>query len=203
MHKAARFHRAGSVVGALVLSLAGASSALASNTTVDPATLVPVPPEGYTCTANGAQVYCTATFVTSYVNEPWLDLRCGTVYATGRDVLFAKRWYQNGLLVLKRVHEDAEYTWSLSPTGGGITLSAVTHTGWVEEYSVPGDVSTNFGHQEGTDLLVRGPSGGVVWQISGQIHGEERFTGHFMTDENPPIPITSPAEADLCAAFGA
>jgi hypothetical protein len=202
MHTGRRLHGAGAVIAALTLSLAGAGTATASNTIVDPATLVPVPPDGYVCTADGAQVSCIATFVADFVNEPWLDMPCGTVYATGRDVRVAKRWYQNGLIVLKRVHEDSISTWSLSPTGGGTVLSAITHTNWVEQYSVPGDVTSNSGHQEGTDLLVRSPSGGVVWQISGQIHGEDRFTGHFKTDDNPPIPITSPAEADLCAAFG-
>jgi hypothetical protein len=203
MHTGRHLHLAGAVIAALALSAVGAGSAVASGTIVDPNTLVPVPPQGYVCSVDGAQVYCTATFVADSVNEPWFDMPCGTVYATGRDVRDAKRWYQDGLLVEKRVHEDLSYTWSLSPTGGGTVLSVIGHTNWVEQYAVPGDVTTAFGHQQGTDLLVRGPSGGVVWQISGQIHGEEFYTGHFMTDDNPPIPITSPAQGDLCAAFGA
>jgi hypothetical protein len=203
MNTGRRFHRAGAVIAALALSVAGAGSASASNMIVDPNTLTPVPPDAYVCTANGAQVYCTATFVADFVNEPWFDMPCGTVYATGRDVVEGKRWYQNGLLVEKRAHEDSTFTWSLSPTGGGTVLSGITHTNWVAQYAIPGDETTNYGHQEGTDLLVRSPSGGVVWQISGQIHGEEFYTGHFKTDDNPPIPITSPAEADLCAAFAA
>lgn len=203
MHTGRRIHRVGAAIAALALSLAGAGAASAGSRSVDPITLVPVPPEEYVCTANGAQVYCTATFVADLLNEPSFDMPCGTVYATGRDVKSAKRWYQDGLLVEKRVHDDATFTWSLSPSGGGTVLSVITHTNSVEQYAVPGDVTTNYGHQQGTDLLVRSPSGGVVWQISGQIHGEEFFTGHFMTDDNPPIPITSSVEADLCAAFGA
>jgi hypothetical protein len=203
MHTRRRLHRIGAVIAGLTLSVAGAGAATASGTSVDPSTLVPVPPDAYVCSANGVQVYCTATVVTDFVNEPQFDVRCGTVYGTGRDMKSAKRWYVDGLIVEKRVHEDTAFTWSLSPTGGGTVLSGITHTNWVEQYAVPGDVTTNFGHQQGTDLVVRGPSGGVVWQISGQIHGEEFFTGHFMTDENPPMPITSPAQGDLCAAFGA
>jgi hypothetical protein len=203
MHKVHRLHRAGAVIAALALSLAGASAAGASNVSVDPSTLVPPPAPGSTCTANGAQVYCTVTIEASYVNEPWFELPCGIVYATGTDVREAKRWYQDGLLVRRHIHEDSEYTWSLSATGDGKVLTVITHTNWGEVYTVPGDLSSAVGHQEGTDLLVRDPNGGVVWQISGQIHGEERFTGHFVVDNPPPIPITSPGIVDLCEVFAA
>jgi hypothetical protein len=203
MHKAHRLHRAGAAIAALALALSGASAAGASNVSVDPSTLTPPPAPGATCTANGAQVSCTVTIKASYVNEPWIELPCGTVYATGSDVREYTRWYQDGLLVRRHVHEDGESTWSLSATGDGKVLSVITHTNWGEVYTVPGDFSSGVGHQEGTDLLVRDANGGVVWQISGQTHGEERFTGHFVVDDPPPIPITSLGIVDLCEAFAA
>jgi len=204
MHAVRLRNRTGAAIAAaLALSLAAGPSAFASNVAVDPNTLTPPPVPGTTCTANGAQVLCTLTLDVSFTNEPWFELPCGVVYATGRDVREARRWYEDGLLVRRHVHEDAEATWTLSATGAGPLVSVITHTNWGEVYTVPGDLSSAVGHQEGTDLLVRSPGGGVVWQISGQTHGEERFTGHFLVDEPPPIPITSPAVGDLCAALGA
>jgi hypothetical protein len=203
MHSVRPLGRTATIAAALALSLTSGAPAFASNVAVDPNTLVPPPVPGTTCTANGAHVLCTITVDVAYTNEPWLELPCGVVYATGRDVREARRSYENGLLVRRHVHEDAEAVWSLSPTGASPLVSAITHTNWGEVYTVPGDLSSAVGHQEGTDLLVRSTNGGVVWQISGQTHAEEAFTGHFLVDEPPPIPITSPAIGDLCAALGA
>lgn len=198
-----RSRTGGAVAAALALSLWAGPAAFASNRAVDPNTLTPPPLAGTTCVLNGAEVLCNLTIDVSYTNEPWFEAPCGVVYATGRDVREYTRWYENGLLVRRHVHEDGEASWTLSPTGAGPLLSVITHTNWGETYTIPGDLSSAVGSQQGTDLLVRSTDGGVVSQISGQTHGEERFTGHFFVDEPPPIPITSVEIADLCAALEA
>lgn len=189
------------VAAALALALWTGQAANASTISVDPNTLTPPPLAGTACVLNGAEVLCTLTIDVSYTNEPWFEASCGVVYATGRDVREYTRKYESGLLVRRHVHEDGEASWTLSPAGAGPLLSVITHTNWGEVYPIPGDLSSAVGHQQGTDLLVRDSSGGVVTQISGQLHGEEPFTGHFFVDEPPPIQITSPEIADLCAAL--
>jgi hypothetical protein len=184
------------MVAALVLLVASVVTvAAAGHTPVDPATLSPEPPGGAVCWSTGTAVRCDSTFDASYANEPFLELACGTVYATATDIRWATRWYEQGLLVRRSVHETAEGFWTLSPTGAGPRATVVTHTGWGEDYLVPGDLSSAVGSQQGTDFLVRAPRGGVLFQVSGQTHGEERFTGRFLVPDDPSV------AAALCEAL--
>ena len=172
----------------LLLSLTGvAPASAAGQRPVDQATLTPQPPAGAICWSTGTAVRCDSIFDASRTNEPELELPCGVVYATVTDIRFAKRWYDDGLLVRRQVHATAEGFWTLSPTGAAPRVSVVTHTGWGEDYLVPGDLSSAVGSQQGTDFLVRSDRGGVLLQVSGQTHGEERFTGRFLVPDEPAV----------------
>jgi hypothetical protein len=189
----------------LAMLLFGASgTVVAGGSSVDGATLTPPAPPGALCWDTGVQVRCDSIVDVSFVNEPAFELPCGLVYATGRDFRWANRWYQDGLLVKRRVHAHGEGTWSLSPVGAGPVLTFVIHTGWGEVYPIPGDLSSQVGHQQGTDLLVKSPDGGLVAHVSGQTHGEERFTGLFGWFEGPyNLDGQAQVAADMCEALGA
>ena len=183
------------VAAAVLLVLSAAGVAAAGHTSVDLSTLSPQPPEGSVCWSTGTAVRCDSTFDASYVNEPAGDLPCGTLYATATDIRVATRWYEGGLLVRRAVRQTASGIWTLSPTGVAPVVTFVSHTGWGETYLVPGDLSSNVGSQQGTDILVRAPRGGVIVQVSGQTHGEDRFTGLFRVPDDPAV------AAALCEAL--
>ena len=67
----------------------------AANSSVDPGTLIPVPPEGAVCRADGPWTICHTDVSSATVNEPVLDLTCGTVYETGTDIRQSIRWYND------------------------------------------------------------------------------------------------------------
>ena len=50
-------------------------------------------------------------------------LPCGTLYETVYDLREGIRWYLDGKLVRRFVSQNAEGTWSLSPTGDGPTVT--------------------------------------------------------------------------------
>ena len=184
-----------SVVALATLLLGAASPVVAGHVAVDPATLSPQPTPGASCWSTGTAVRCEGTFDFSYANEPAFELACGVVYATSQDIRTSIRWYVEGLLVRRAVHQTAIGFWTLSPTGAGPAVSVVAHTGWGETYTIPGDLSSAVGSQQGTDMLVRAPNGGVIAHISGQTPREEGFTGRFV------VPDDGPAAAALCAAL--
>ncbi len=76
---------------------------------------------------------------------------------------------------MKRVvHQKARSTWSLSPTGEGLTVTVTAH---------------------GSDLTVMAPGYGVIVNIAGR-GSDDGFHGTFIAPEDPAV-------ADkLCAALG-
>ena len=133
------------LLAAVVLSALASSAALASSrTSVDPATLTPVPPPGATCwyTTNPHDVTCRTFKDFNADQEPVFDVTCGKVYETSRDHRDGLRLYVDGLAVRRFVHGQMSGTWSLSPnaTGRVITLSS----DWVSTsvWTTPGDDNT-------------------------------------------------------------
>ena len=89
---------------------------------VDRDSLVPPPPAGADCRAAGQRVIChTGVIEPERINEPLLDLPCGTLYESSTDVRRGIRWYDasSHTIVKRFVSFDLEGTWSLSPSGEG------------------------------------------------------------------------------------
>ena len=182
------------VARALILAVVGLPAlapAAAARSSVDPGTLVPPVQPDAACYEQGSFVQCDIYVLLSWTNEPAFELPCGLVYETRYDERFVTRWFDDFLLVRRLVHQRAEGTWSLSPTGDGASVTFKSSANWGEVYTVPGDPESAVGHQRGTDYLVQGSDGSVIWHISGRTHGpEEAFDGRFVVDE-----------AALCAAL--
>ncbi|MBA2382049.1 MAG: hypothetical protein H0V73_08060 [Chloroflexi bacterium] len=174
----------------------GQAPAALAGAAVDADSLVPPPPPGATCSADGRYVICSTTFFEAPVDEPAFELPCGQVYVTATDNRAGRRWYVDGKLVRRHVVQEVAGTFSLSTDGSTPAISFVSHTQWGEVYRIPGDLDTADGQQSGTDLLGKSANGGVLFHISGRTNGDEEFTGKFQAPEDPAI-------ADvMCEALG-
>jgi hypothetical protein len=156
---------------ALAMSCAGlvlGGAPASAGDLVDPTTLVPEPPPGATCRANGASVICHTTFNASIQNEPAFPLSCGLLYETAEDVRRGIRWYVDGRLTRRFVFQTAAGSWSLSPTGDGPSVSWVAHANWQNvniDADAPEETWPTTLH--GVALRVTGPDGQVIFQFSG------------------------------------
>jgi hypothetical protein len=169
----------------------------AARSLVDPSTLVPGPPPGAVCWAVGAGTICHTQVSFPSVNEPVLDLACGTVYQTGTDVRLGIRWYDDENKLVKRLFTlTADASWSLSPQGAEPTVDVTIRENWSSLFAVPGDLSTEFGgHTAGVGVKVQSPGFGVIALVAGLVDASETFHGIFIVPEDPAV------SAKLCAAL--
>jgi hypothetical protein len=167
----------------------------ASNGLVDPNTLIPVPPPGAECHADGQWIICHTALSLAPVNEPGLELPCGTEYETGTDDRRGIRWYNSDRRLAKRfVTQDVELEWSLSPTGAGPTVTLTVHANWRNDYAVPGDESTGpqITHGEAT---LQAPGFGVIAHNAGLDLPDETHHGAFRDISDPAVAL------EVCSAL--
>ena len=165
--------------GVAIISTAMPASAGSS---VDPETLIPVPPPGASCDLDGNQIICHTTFVESDENNGFADLPCGTLYETATSNRWGIRTYHTSdrKLVTRRVFEDLSGFWSLSPTGEGPVVSISAHDGWVDQYTIPGDedsASETFHGEFKAQLPGSGAAvhGAGIDLVDGTHHGVSRW----------------------------
>ena len=158
----------------LVLALgaalvAGTAASAAAGPVVDPGTLQPPPPPGTVCRDDGPWTICTRETVESWTLVPIFALPCGQIYESAVDARDARRWYRDGKLVKRRVVQNAEATWTLSPDGSGPVAEVGIHANWIVELAVPGDESTGSltAHGNFATVHLPGPGGGSALHISG------------------------------------
>ena len=146
------------LVGAVLIWMAAPAGA---GPIVNPTALQPEPPLGAVCRADGPWTICQTTFLVDVVNEPILDfgLPCGTVYETIFDLREGIRWYLDGKLVKRFVSQNAEGTWSLSPTGAGPAVTVALHGTWRK--STPCRAMSRAGRRPSTGAA--SPSGHLAW----------------------------------------
>jgi hypothetical protein len=157
---------------------------------VDPSTLVPEPPPGAICRANGAGVICETTFNGSVLNEPAFPLPCGLIYETSDDVRRGIRWYIDGRLTQRFVFQNAAGSWSLSPTGDGPRVTLVAHDDWQNrniDASTPEETWSTTSH--GMILRITGPDGGPIFQYTGleRPDGTHSGLGSWVDLDSPQI----------------
>ncbi len=182
---------------AVVTALGAQASVLAAS--VDPDTLVPVPPNAE-CRVTGQHVICETAFVASLVNEPILDfdLPCGMLYETIEDVRRGIRWYDaDTLTIVKRaVFQNARGYWSLSPTGDGPRVTLMAQANWVNtEFPDPLDEETWPTTSHGDAFKLSAPGYGVIVQFAGQDETDGTHHGVARWIDDPAV------AAELCAAL--
>jgi hypothetical protein len=169
---------------------------------VDQDTLIPQPPPGADCRADGNRVIChTAVVEPDKVNEPLLELPCGTVYETSTDVRRGIRWYDaSSRTIVKRfVSFDLQGAWSLSPAGAGpaarIAVHAVSRDVSFPDPEDPDSWPTTF---YGAGLTVQAPGYGVIALVSHEegYGPDEDAHGVGGALEDPEV------ASELCAALG-
>jgi hypothetical protein len=173
-----------------------AIAAAAASTVVDQSTLIPVPPPGAVCHADGPWTICHTEVSFPSLNDPVFDLPCGTVYLTGSDVRHGIRWYNSDNKIVKRfVTQDAEGTLSLLPQGAGPTVTVTAHDNWRNVYTVPGDVSSGEQPTHGDVLTLQAPGFGVIAHIAGLNPDDPAGHGIVRSVDDPAV------AAKLCAAL--
>ena len=186
---------------ALVAALSGVliwmAAPAAAGPIVDPGTLEPEPPPKAVCREDGPKTICETVFVVEAVNEPIidLDLPCGTIYETIDDLREGIRWYVDGKLVKRFVSQNADGTWSLSPTGEGPTVTIAIHANWRNEYAIPGDESSGPEVLHGSDFNVRAPGFGVIAHVAGLKHPDGTHRGVLRFIDEPQAAMA------VCAAL--
>jgi hypothetical protein len=179
---------------------AGAPTLAAASKAVDPSALKPPPAlVGATaeCQADGQWIICHTLLDLSDADAPVLDLPCGTVYETASDIRHGIRWYNasDSMLVKRHVRQDVDGTWTLSPSGGGATVSVTAHGRFYDsQYAIPGDVESGVGADQG-EFTVSAPGFGVIAHIAGRDATDDPHRGVFVPPEDPAV------AAQLCAAL--
>ena len=186
---------------AVTLSLALAPAAMAG-APVDPTSLNPVPPDFYSCQADGANTICRGSIddaIEGGDNGPI----CGEqhFYEFTASRLDAVRFYDaNKNLVRRTGHESLSGFFSLSPTGEPPKIDVVGHWNFVVEYTVPGDLDSGLETTRGLINQTGGssaPGFGADLHASGRILPDGTFHGlnhDFFTDG---------ANEAFCSALGA
>jgi hypothetical protein len=189
---------------AAIAALAGValiwmSAPAAAGPTVDPTTLEPAPSPGAVCRADGPWVICQTTFLIDLVSEPIadFDLPCGTLYETIYDLREGIRRYLGGKLVRRFVSQNAEGTWSLSPSGAGPAVKISFHANWRNEYAVPGDESSGTETLHGSGFTASALGVGVIAHIAGLDLPDGTHRGVYRFVDDPDV------AAKLCAALTA
>jgi hypothetical protein len=179
---------------------ADTSAFAAGSKAIDPAALTPAPllvGAEAECRVGGRWIICHTTLVLQPVNEPVLELPCGTVYETSRDVRLGTRWYNaaDSVIVKRHVTQDLEGTWSLSPEGSGPTVAINVHANWYDsQYADPTDIDSGVGASHG-EVMVRAPGRGVIAHIAGLDRPDDIHRGVVRFIDNPAV------AAELCAAL--
>jgi hypothetical protein len=182
-----------------LLAIVGAAACVAlvpaafAGPAVDPATLQPPAPPGSVCREDGPLTICHRETEDSWANVPIFDLPCGQLYETAVLRTDATRWYRDGLLVRRRVVQQSDAVWTLSPTGDAPTVSAITRNNWFVEYGVPGDLSSGSLTAHGTELTIRGVGTTLKFAGLDLPEGDHRGVLRFIDDPN--------AVASLCSAL--
>jgi hypothetical protein len=179
-----------------VALVAGTAASAAAGPIVDSTALEPPPPPGTACRDDGPLTICTRETVDSWTLVPIFPLPCGQLYESAVDARDARRWYRDGKLVKRRVVQDAQATWTLSPTGSGPAAEVGIHANWIVVLAVPGDESTGSLTAHGNFATVHLPGAGGELHISGLDLPDGTHRGVFRFVDEPD------AVEALCAALG-
>jgi hypothetical protein len=170
---------------------------------VDAESLIPPPPEGADCKATGTRVIChTSVIEPDFVNEPLIDLPCGTVYETSHDERRGLRWYDGETSEIEKrlVFFDLHGSWSLSPTGEGPTVSvSVNAVSRDVVFPDPFDQDTWPTSFHGAGFTVKAPGYGVITKVTHDEGYGPDEEAHGLADALSAQGVAS----ELCAALGA
>jgi hypothetical protein len=185
-----------------VIGLTWMTVPVSAGSPVDPDSLIPVPPPGADCRADGNRIIChTSVIEPDAVNEPILELACGTIYETSHDVRRGIRWYDATSRTIQKRYVAFELagTWSLSPNGSGptatVTVQAISRDVVFPDPYDPDTWPTTF---YGVGFSVRAPGFGVIAHVRHEDGYGPDEESHGVADALGDQEVSS----ELCAALG-
>jgi hypothetical protein len=131
-----------------------------------------------------------------------LPCQGGTVYSTGTDDRFLRRWGDaQGRALHSHSVADIRETLSLSPEMTGTTARGIGHFSERFSYAVPGDPSTRVVVQSGNDVTVVMPGTGLVLHDVGVKSFDIDDNVLFARGQHPVVEDFDAAFAKVCAAL--
>jgi hypothetical protein len=149
---------------------------------VDPATLNPVPPDIYTCQADGPNTICRASFQET-IEGGEIGLLCSDQPIrewTTNSVDVVRYYDANRNLIRRTGRGSLSGFFSLSPSGAEPIIDVIGHWTWVDEFAVPGDLDSGLETVHGLINHTGGssaPGFGVQLHASGQVLPDGTFYG--------------------------
>ena len=149
-----------------LLILAGTPASASARTPVDPSIMQPAlnPTFTWECWRVDDKTVCDGERHLSWTAaDTGLHCAAGTVYSTGTDDRFLRRWGDaEGRALHSHGVANVSETLALNPDGTGRTGSAVGRFSQRFSYAVPGDLSTRVEVFSGSDVSVVVPGTGLV-----------------------------------------
>jgi hypothetical protein len=155
------------------LTLALAPSALAGSA-VDPTTLNPIPPDIYTCQADGPNTICRASFEDT-VEGGDIGRLCGDqpIFEWTTTSVDVVRYYDaNRNLVRRTGRASLSGFFSLSSSGAEPTIDVIAHSNWIETFAVPGDLDSGLETEHG---LINHTGGSSAPGFGTELHASGLF----------------------------
>lgn len=177
----AHLRRSIGFLAGLCLTLAIAPAALAGSP-VDPTTLNPIPPDVYTCQADGPNTICRASFEDTITGGD-IGRLCGNepIFEWTTALVDVVRYYDADRNLIRRTgRASLGGFFSLSPSGAEPTIDVISHSSWSETFAVPGDLDSGLETEHGLLNHTGGssaPGFGVDLHASGLILPDGTFVG--------------------------
>jgi hypothetical protein len=180
------------------LTLALAPSALAGSP-ADPTTLNPIPPDIYTCQADGTNTICRASFEDT-IEGGDIGRLCGDqpIFEWTTTSVHVVRYYDADRNLVRRTgRASLSGFFSLSSSGAEPTIDVIAHSNWIEEFAVPGDLASGVETEHGliNHTGSSAPGFGAALHASGLVLPDGTFSG-LNSDFGTPG-----ADEAICAAL--
>ena len=187
-------------LAALSLTLALAPAALAGGP-VDPTTLNPVPPDFYSCQADGLNTICRGSFEDTVVGDNGPICGDQHFYEWTTSTTDVVRYYDAKHDLVRRTGRSSlSGFFSLSPIGAPPTINVIAHSNWVDEFTVPGDLSSGIETEHG---LINHTGGSSAPGFGADLHASGRILPDGTFDGLNHDFFTPGANEAFCAALGA
>jgi hypothetical protein len=193
------------LIGAIALLTTPGAAGAAGRSPVDPAIMQPPlnPTFEWNCWRTDGGTVCDGERHLSWTAvDTGLPCPAGTIYSTGTDDRFLRRWGDaQGRALHSHAVADLRDTLSLSPDMTGATARGMGQFSERFTYAVPGDQATRVVAQSGNDVTVVMPGTGLVLHDVGVKSFDIEDNVLFAHGQHPVVEDFDAAFAKVCAAM--
>jgi hypothetical protein len=198
------------IVALSALALFVPPATASAGQSIDPSTLNPVPPAGYSCQVDGANIICRRSVSPAPYGPSDNQLFCGTganafdTYDSGVESQRSVRYYdQNGNVVRRVIVFDVDGQWSNALTG--VSVPYEQHQITTDVLAVPGDFSSATETTTGVNRFVL-PHEGELLLDNGRVTTAPDGSVEFASAQHDILSFVmgdTSAFQKLCSALGA